>query len=32
MSKEAFFYAYKEITETEQHHLFLESGEVGIYL
>lgn len=29
MSKEAFFYAYKEITETEQHHLFLESGRGG---
>ncbi|MFF2755642.1 anthranilate synthase component I family protein [Psychrobacillus sp. NPDC058041] len=29
MSKEAFFYAYKEITKEESHHLFLESGRGG---
>ncbi|TQR18224.1 anthranilate synthase component I family protein [Psychrobacillus vulpis] len=29
MSKEAFFYAYKEITTEETHHLFLESGRGG---
>ncbi|MEI4771493.1 anthranilate synthase component I family protein [Psychrobacillus sp. FJAT-51614] len=29
MSKEDFFYAYKEITKSESHHLFLESGRGG---
>ncbi|WP_391118874.1 anthranilate synthase component I family protein [Psychrobacillus sp. L3] len=29
MAKEAFFYAYKEITKEESHHLFLESGRGG---
>ena len=29
LSKEAFFYAYKEITKEESHHLFLESGRGG---
>ncbi|WP_313894877.1 anthranilate synthase component I family protein [Psychrobacillus sp.] len=29
LSKEAFFYAYKEITKDQQHHLFLESGRGG---
>lgn len=29
MSKENFFYAYKEITKSESHHLFLESGRGG---
>lgn len=29
LSKEAFFYAYKEITEEESHHLLLESGRGG---
>jgi para-aminobenzoate synthetase component 1 len=29
MSKEDFFYAYKEITKEEPHHLFLESGRGG---
>lgn len=29
MSKEAFFYAYKELTKEESHHLFFESGRGG---
>ena len=29
MSKEAFFYGYKELTKNETHHLFLESGRGG---
>jgi len=29
MSKEAFFYAYKEVTKEETHHMFLESGRGG---
>lgn len=29
MSKETFFYAYKEITKEEPHHIFLESGRGG---
>lgn len=29
MSKEAFFYGYKELTKHETHHLFLESGRGG---
>ncbi|MFJ8066742.1 anthranilate synthase component I family protein [Psychrobacillus sp. NPDC096426] len=29
LSKEAFFYAYKEITKEESHHLFFESGRGG---
>lgn len=29
MSKDAFFYAYKEMTQSETHHIFLESGRGG---
>ena len=29
MSKDAFFYAYKELSKEEVHHLFLESGRGG---